>query len=177
MIQNIVHKGVDSFLIAKNGFHLPQFFFAPFDNLWISIFCHNVIFLVNELQSLLIQFQLDNTAFVIYRTSSTIFNCLCHVVNIYVVTKHFTSIAVFHRNRCSGKSDKSCIRQSIADNTSRTDFDFTCLDIDLFFQTVLPTMSFIRHNHNISALRKAIKGFLKFLHRGKNNAVCFSTVQ
>ena len=38
-------------------------------------------------------------------------------------------------------------------------------------------MCLISHNHNVSAFRKAVEGFLELLHRGKNDAVRFSAIQ
>ena len=132
VVQDIIYQRINGLLVAKNGLHLSQLSLAFLDDSRIRIIRHDIVFLIDELQCLLIQLQLNNTALVIYRTGGTIFHRLCHIIDVNIITEHLTSVAILHRNRCAGKSDEGRIRQSISDNTCRTDFDFTGLSVDLF---------------------------------------------
>ena len=46
-----------------------------------------------------------------------------------------------------------------------------------FIKTILSTVGFIRHYHNISTFGQRLLATLKLEHRGEDNAVCFSTIQ
>ena len=95
MVKNITDKGIDSIIIAKNSFHLTKFTLAFLNYFSISIFSHNIIFTINQPKSIFIKVKLDNSALVINRSCCSILNRLCHIININIITKYFTSAAVF----------------------------------------------------------------------------------
>ena len=184
MVKNIADQRVYGVVVAQYGFHLSQCFLALFNNLRICIVRHDFILGINHAQRSFIQVELNDTAFVINRAGCTIFNSLRHIINVDVVTEHFTSAAVFRGNRCSGKTDVCSVRQAVSDNSCSTyntlgDF-FTVLILghfNLFGQAVLSTVGFVCHNDDISALRKGFVRFLKLLHSRKDNTVSLSTFQ
>ena len=156
---------------AENAFHLPQFFFAFFNNVRFGILCKKFIFRVDLFQDLFVKVQMNHAAFVKDRACCAIFHSLSHIVNVDIVTENLAGVAVFLRNRSTCKTNKCCIWETVPNDPGGSDVDFTVL-ID-FFKAVLSPVSFIGHNHDIAPLRKGRTGFFKLLHSGKNNSVCF----
>ena len=114
---------------------------------------------------------MDHAAFIKHRAGSAIFDSLGHIVNVDIITENLAGVAVLLRNRSTGKTDKCGIGETVADDPGCTDMNFTVL-VDLF-KTILSPVSFVRHYNNVAPLRKCGIGFLKLLHGGENNAVCF----
>ena len=120
MVKNITDQRIDSIIVAQYGFHLSESFLALFNNLRISIMCHDFILCINHVKRSLIEFQLNNTAFVIDRTGCAIFDSLRHIINVNVITEHLTGAAVFRGNRSSGKANVCSVRQAVSDNAGST---------------------------------------------------------
>ena len=110
MIKYITNKRIYRLVIAKDSFHLSKLFFTFFNNISICIFSHNIIFLINQTQCLLIKLQFHNTTLIINWSCSTILYCLSHVIDINIISEYFSRISVFHRYRSTGKSNIGCIR-------------------------------------------------------------------
>ena len=53
------------------------------------------VFSINLLDGFIVQLEIDNSGFIEDRTSCAIFDGLRHVIDIYVVSKDFLSIAIF----------------------------------------------------------------------------------
>ena len=182
MVKNIRDQRIDGIIVAQNSFHLTKGSFALFNNLWISIMSHDFILCINQAQRSFIQIKFDNSAFIINRAGCAIFNSLSHIIDVNIITEHFTSAAVFRRNRSSSKSDVCSIRQAVTNDTGSTNytlcnfFAFIVLGhFNSFSQTILTTMSFVSHYYDISTLRKGFMGLLKLLHSRKDNTVCLTT--
>ena len=152
MIDDVADKRVYCRFIAENGFHLPELFFAPFYDLRISIIGHIVVFLINELESCLIKFQLDSSAFIENRPGCTVFNGLRHIVDIDVIAEYLTGVPVLLVNRCACEADVGGIWQSVTDDTCYADFYLAGLSVDILTETVLAAVRLIGHNHDITAL-------------------------
>ena len=54
---------------------------------------------------------------------------------------------------------------------------FIFFDDNFLIKTILSTVGFIRHHHNISPFGQRLLATLKLEHRGEDNAICFSTIQ
>ena len=181
MLQNIAHQRINCFIIAEDCFHAAQIMLTALNYPGICILRHDVIFLINQLQRCCIEFQLDNTALIVNRACGTILHRLCHIVNVDVVAEHLTGTAILCRDRRSCKTDICCIGQAVADNARRADNNFRNFfagligcHLDLFRQTILPSVRFVCHNNNVAAVRETLEGFLEFLHGREDDAVCFS---
>ena len=96
MIQNIINKRFNSLGISKDRLHLAEHLFALLEHFIISLprSRHKVILFIDQANRLLIQFQLQNTALIINRACSPILDSLCHVINIDIVTKDRSGIAI-----------------------------------------------------------------------------------
>ena len=184
MVKNIVNKGLYRIIVTEDSFHLPKLTLAFLYYVSIGILRHDLIFGVDQFQSVFIEFQLHDTAFIVDRTCRTVLDSLCHVIDVNIISEYFTGISVLSGNRRTRKADICSIRERITDNSSCTD-DLTgnklavliLRHLDLFGKTVLPSMSFISHDNNISSFRQRLTRFLKLLHRGKDNAVSLATVK
>ena len=171
-------------ICAKNGLHLPQLFFAFLNDVWISIFRHDLIFVVDQMQGAFVQFQMNDAAFVIDRLCCLIFYGLGHIIDVNIVAEDFTGASILRRDRRTGKANIGRIGQSIPDHTSGPNHCF-CFDLavlflfhnDLFAESVLPAMRFVGHDDDITPLGKRFTALLKLLHGGKNDAVCLSVGQ
>ena len=120
MVKNIADERVDGVVVAQYSFHLSQCFLALFNNLRIGIVRHDFILCINHVQRSFIKVELNDTAFVINRAGCTIFNSLRHIINVYIITEHFTGAAVFRGNRCSGETNVCSVRQTISYNAGST---------------------------------------------------------
>ena len=120
MVKNIADQRVDGIIVAQYGFHLSESFLALFNNFRISIMCHDFILCINHVQRSFIQVELNDTAFVIDRAGCAIFDSLRHIINVDVITEHFTGAAVFRGNRSSGEANVCSIRQAVSDNAGST---------------------------------------------------------
>ena len=101
---------------------------------------------------------MNNAAFVIDRSCCTVFNRLCHVIDVDVITEDFACAAIFCRNWCSGEANVGRVGKRIpydagsANNGFCLDFAVVLLlDHNLFIETVLPTMRFVSHHDDIPA--------------------------
>ncbi len=56
MIENILDKGIDRGVSTKNSFHLAELLLALLNDIWISIISHEIIFVVNHMQSVFVEF-------------------------------------------------------------------------------------------------------------------------
>ena len=127
---------------------------------------------------------MHNTTLIINRPCCPIFNSLCHIIDINIITKNLSSISVFIWNRCPCKTNKSRIRQCIM-NYSGIANDCTCFFLTFFIfwynhsliETILTTMGFICHDHNISSFRQWLFSTFKLKHGCENNAICCSSVK
>ena len=183
MIQDIKDQGINRLGISENRFHLAKHLLALPDHSLICLAgsCHEVIFLVNLLQSLLIQMQFHDTAFIINRAGCPILDSLRHIINVDIVTENSTGIMIPGGNRCAGKPDKGCIRQAVTNDAGSADdpsgFLFTLFvryHLDPFSQSVLTAVRFVCHNDDIPTFRERCIRLLKFLHSCEDNAVCSS---
>ena len=129
------------------------------------------IFRINLFQYLFVKIQMYYTAFIEYRPGGSIFHRLCHVININIVPEYLAGIAVFLRNRSPGKTDEGGIWQTVTDDPGGSDVDFSVF-FDLF-KSVLSTVSFVSHDHDVATLGQCRSGFLELLHGGKDNAIGF----
>ena len=184
VIENIVNKGFYCIIVTEDSFHLSKFTLAFLYHIGIGILRHDLIFGIYQFQGIFIEFQLHDTALIVNRTSSTVLNSLCHIINVDIITEHLTGVSIFHSDRRSRKSDICSVRERITDNSSRTD-DLTgnklavlvLRHFDFFCQTILSSMSFVSHNNDVSAFGQRFARFLEFLHRCEDNAVCLATVK
>ena len=124
---------------------------------------------------------MDNTAFVINWSCCTIFNCLCHIIDVDIITKYFACAAVFCGDRGSCEPDVGCIGKRISYDTGSADdgfcFNFAVvflLDYNFLIETILPAMSLIRHYNDVPSFRKRFVAFFKLLHGREDYAVCLS---
>ena len=131
------------------------------------------------MEGVLVEFQVDHTALVVDGSGCTVFNCLCHIIYVDVITEDFACAAVFCGDRRSGESNICCIRKRVsydagsAYNGFRLDFAIVLLlDHNLLIETILPAMRFICHHDNVPAFRKSFVAFLKLLHGREDYAVC-----
>ena len=156
MKEYIVYKGVYSFIIAQEHFHLAKLMLAFLDNFFIGIFSHEVIFFIYQLQSFFIKFKFDNPAFIVYRAGCSVFHRLSHIVNIDVVAEYFSGTSVSSGNRSAGKTYITRIGKTVPNNTGSAYNSFCDFLSGLIFcyfnllgKSVLSSMSFISHNNYI----------------------------
>ena len=184
MVDNIFAQGLNGRLCSQHTFHLSQHLFAFFNRCSVRLLFQRIVGRINQGQCILVKVKFDNTALIVNWTRCSIFHSLRHIVNIDIITKNFTRISIFCRNRRSCKAYVGCVRQGVMNNTGITNhcmcFFFTLFIFfnDYFFiKTILSTVGFIRHYHNISTFGHWLLATLKLEHRGEDNAVCFSTIQ
>ena len=127
---------------------------------------------------------MDNTAFIINRECCSILDSLSHIVDVDIISKHFPSAAILGGNRCAGKTNVCSIWQAVPNNAGcangSRDLKFSIflfLGNHFFCQTILASMCFICHYHDVPALGKRLIAFLKFLHGGKDDAICLTVCQ
>ena len=113
MHHNISAKRFYCRICSENAFHLTKHFFTFFNCCRIRLMFQHIICGINQCQCILIQFQMNHTTFIIYRSCCPIFNRLRHIIDINIITKYFPGIPIFGRNRCPCESDKSSIWQCI----------------------------------------------------------------
>ena len=181
MVKNVIYQGIDRLVGTEDCFHLTEFLFALFDDIRIGVISHNVILIIDQMEGVLVEFQVNHTALVVDGSGCTVFNCLCHIIYVDVITEDFACAAVFCGDRRSGESNICCIRKRVsydagsAYNGFRLDFAIVLLlDHNLLIETILPAMRFICHHDNVPAFRKSFVAFLKFLHGREDYAVCLS---
>ena len=181
MIKNVIYQGIDRLVGTEDCFHLTKFLFALFNDIRISVVSHNVILIIDQMEGVLVEFQVNNAAFVIDGSCSSVFNCLCHIIDVDVITEDLSCTAVFCGDWCSSESNVGRIRKRVpynaggAYNGFRLDFAvILLLDYHLLIETILPTMRFICHHDNVPAFRKSFVAFLKLLHGREDYAVCLS---
>ena len=179
MVKNIIDQGIDRLVGTEDCFHLTKFLFALFNDIRIGVVSHNVILIIDQMEGVLVEFQVNHTALIVDGSGRAIFNCLSHIIDVDVITEDLSCTAVFCGDRCSGESNVGRIRKRVsynagsADNGFRLDFAVALLlDHNLLIETILPTMRFICHHDNVPAFRKSFVAFLKLLHSRENNAVC-----
>ena len=184
MVDNIFAQGLNGRICPQHTLHLPQHLFAFFNRCSVRLLFQCVVGRINQGQCILVEVEFDNTALVVNRTRCAILHSLCHIVNIDIITKNFTRISIFCRNRRSRKAYVGCIWQGIMDDTGiandRMCFFFALFiffDDNFLIKTILSTVGFIRHHHNISPFGQRLLATLKLEHRGEDNAICFSTIQ
>ena len=184
MVDNIFAQGLNGRLCSQHTLHLPQHLFAFFNRCSVRLLFQRIVGCINQGQRILVKVEFDNAALIVNRTRCTIFHRLCHIINIDIITKNFTRISIFCRNRCSCKAYVSCIRQGIMNDTGiandRMCFFFTLFiffDDNFFIKTILSTVGFIGHHHNIPPFGKRLLATLELEHRGEDDAVCFSAIQ
>ena len=132
VVKDIINKRSDGLFVAENGLHLSEFLFALCHHFGIGVVCHIFILCINHMESIFIQFQLDNATLVINRTGSSILNSLGHVVNIDIITEDLTGTSVLHGKRSTRKSDVGSVRKTVANDSRCANLDFTCLGINFF---------------------------------------------
>lgn len=110
MVENITNKGIDYVIVSKYSFHLSKLMLTFFNNLFIGILSHYVIFFVDQFERSLIKIKFDYTAFVVYRAGSSVLNRLCHIVDINVISEYLTGAAVFGGNRRTSKANICSVR-------------------------------------------------------------------
>ena len=179
MVKNVIYQGIDRLVGTEDCFHLTEFLFALFDDIRIGVISHNVILIIDQMEGVLVEFQVNHTALVVDGSGCTVFNCLCHIIYVDVITEDLSCTAVFCGDRCSGESNVGRIRKRVsynagsADNGFRLDFAVVLLlDHNLLIETILPAMRFICHHDNVPAFRKSFVAFLKLLHGREDYAVC-----
>ena len=184
VVNNIFAQGLNGRICPQHTLHLPQHLFAFFNRCSVRLLFQCVVGRINQGQCILVEVEFDNTALVVNRTRCAILHSLCHIVNIDIITKNFTRISIFCRNRRSRKAYVGCIWQGIMDDTGiandRMCFFFALFiffDDNFLIKTILSTVGFIRHHHNISPFGQRLLATLKLEHRGEDNAICFSTIQ
>ena len=175
MVENVGDKCVNGSVISEDSFHSAQFMLTLFDNTLISLCSHQVVFLIDRSQSIFIELEFYDTAFIINRACRAVLYRLRHIININVITEYLAGTFVFGRYRCTCKAYVCCIWQIISDDTGGSVFQFTSFGFNAFGKTILSTVSFVSHNDNISALGECFISFLKFLHSGENYAICLSS--
>ena len=182
MRDNILAKRLNGCIRAKHAFHLTKHFFAFLYGGAVGHLLQCVIGRINQTKRVLIEFQMNHTAFVVDWAGGAVLHRLRHIVNVDVITEHLSDIAVFDRNRRPRKSDKGCVRKRIVQNARVADYNTGFLvAIGIlrhhyaFVKSVLPTMRFVCHNHNVVALGKRLLSLFKFEQCSKDNAVCFAS--
>ena len=96
MIKNIIYQRSDCLIITENSLHLAQLTLTLGDNIRISIISHNIVLGIYQTKRSFIQFQLNNAALIINRTSSAILDCLRHIINVNVITKDLAGATILH---------------------------------------------------------------------------------
>ena len=184
MGDNIFTQRLNGRICSQHTFHLSQHLFAFFNRCSVRLLFQRIVGRINQGQCILVEVEFDNTALIVNWTRCSIFHSLRHIVNIDIITKNFTRISIFCRNRRSCKAYVGCVRQGVMNNTGITNdrmcFFFTLFIFfnDYFFiKTILSAVGFISHHHNISPFGQRLFATLKLKHRGEDNAVCFSTIQ
>ena len=150
---------MDGLISPQNCFHLTEFFFALFDNVWIGILSHQVVFIIYDMQRFFIQLKMDDPALIVNRSGCTVFNRLRHIINIDIITKYFTGAAILRRDRCTGETDVCSVRKTVPDNTGSANDGlrfhlavFLLTDHNFLCQSVLAAVCFICHDDDIPAL-------------------------
>ena len=99
---------------------------------------------------------MDNTALIVDRPGSAVFDSLRHVINVYIVTKDFSGISVLCGNRCSRETDKRGIRQRFMNDQGITDncpgllFSFLIFgNNNPLIETILSAMRLVCHYDNV----------------------------
>ena len=184
MVDNIFAQRLNGRVCPQHTLHLPQHLFAFFNRCSVRLLFQRIVGRINQGQRILVEVEFDNTALVVNRTRCAILHSLCHIVNINIITKNFTRISIFCRNRRSRKAYVGCIRQGIMDDSGISNhcmcFFFTLFiffDDNFLIKTILSAMGFIGHHHNIPPFGKRLLATLKLEHRGEDDAVCFSAIQ
>ena len=116
MFNNIPAEGINRGSSAQHAFHLAQHFLALFDGCSVCLFLQQRIGFVNFLKRLLIQFEMNDAAFIVNRARCTVLHRLRHIVYVDIIAKNLARVAVFHGNWRSGKANKRRIRQCVADD-------------------------------------------------------------
>ena len=103
--------------------------------------------------------ELDDAAFIVYRTRCTIGHSLGHVVYIDVIAEDFPCAPVLQRDGGSCKTDIGSLWEAVANDAGNALDNLRDLfpggvrdHLDFFCQTVLPPVSLIRHDNNVPAL-------------------------
>ena len=94
MVENIRHKRGNRSVIAEYRFHTPQLVLALLNDTCVSVLRHNVIFLVYQLNSRFVQFELHDTALIVNGAGRTVLDSLGHIININVVTEHLSGTLI-----------------------------------------------------------------------------------
>ena len=178
VVENIADQRIDGLIRAEDGLHLPQLFLALFNDGGVGILRHDVILGVNEPQGVLVQLEVDDTAFIVDRAGGAVLHRLGHVVDIDVVAEDLPGAAILGGNGRAGKADVCSSRQAVADDPRRADYG---LDLQLalvvlpgdhlFREAVLSPVGFVCHDHNIPAGGERLGALFEFLHGGEDNAV------
>ena len=81
--------------MPENGFHLSKLMLAFLNNFGVGVMRHYIIFGVDKAQSVLVEFEMNNSALVINRSGSTVLYRLRHIVNIDIISEHLAGAFVF----------------------------------------------------------------------------------
>ena len=95
MLDDILAKRGDGLLRTEDGVHFAEFLLALFDGVVLGILRHDVIFSINEMQNIFIQFQMDDSALIIDWAGRAILHGLGHIIDVDVIAEHLDSRAVF----------------------------------------------------------------------------------
>ena len=110
------------------------------------------------MEGVLVEFQVNHTTLVVDGSGRTVFNCLCHIIDVDVITEDLSCTAVFRGDWCSSESNVGRIRKRVSYNAGsayngfRLNFAVVLLlDHNLLIETILPAMCFICHHDNVPA--------------------------
>ena len=144
----------------------------------------NIICGINQRQGVLVKFQVDNATLIINRTGCAVLYSLGHIIDINIVAKNLTGIAVLCGDGRTGKADKGCIRKGIVDNPSVADHSmcfFLAILIfghyDFLIESILPAMRFIGHHNDISPLGQWLLATFKLEHGCKDDPIGIAPIQ
>ena len=184
MVNNIIYQGVDCLIRTEDCFHFAEFSLTAVNVILFGILCHPVVFLVDQIDNFLVQFQFHYTALIVDRACCSVFDCLGHIIDVDVITEHFTGASIFLRDWSACKADVCCVGKAVANDTSCTHHDvglflsfFVGFCYNSFLEAILPTVCFVSHNNNVSSLGKCCFAFLELLHCREYNTVCLTVIE
>ena len=142
---------------AEHGLHLPEHLFTLFDGLRIGFLFQQVIGLIDFLERVLIQLQVDDAAFIVYRASRTVLDSLRHVVDVDIIAKHLAGIAILYRYRRAGEADERRTGQGIVNDAGiahhHAGFLFTGLVFaydNALVKAILAAVCLVGYDHNVA---------------------------
>ena len=112
MGDDVTHQRIDGGIATQHLLQSAHFLLGT-HHLFIRStgFKQGIKFRIELAKNIVVQVELDDTAFVVHRTGSPILHGLCHVVDVDVVTEYLGGVLITVGYRCSRKTDERSVRK------------------------------------------------------------------